>query len=189
MRVLIVYASTHGHTAKIAERIADAMRAAGADVDVQTAHDAAGARPHDYDAVVVGASVHGGHHQREVVAWAEHHRTSLSRLPSAFFSVCLAAAEDTAESREATRGYRDDFEERTGWTPARSATFAGALQYREYDFPTRLVMRLLMHRGQHPTDVSRDYEYTDWAAVDRFAHDLALTWTAAARRAGAARAA
>jgi len=30
-------------------------------------------------------------------------------------------------------------------------------------------MRVLMHRGGHPADVSRDHEFTDWAAVDAFA--------------------
>ena len=30
-----------------------------------------------------------------------------------------------------------------------------------------------MHRGGHPTDISRDYDYTDWDAVDAFAHDCA----------------
>ena len=54
-----------------------------------------------------------------------------------------------------------------------AATFAGALQYREYDFATRLVMRLLMSRGHHPTDAPRDYDYTDWEAVDRFAQHFA----------------
>jgi menaquinone-dependent protoporphyrinogen oxidase len=47
-------------------------------------------------------------------------------------------------------------------------SFAGALQYREYDFVTRLVMRVLMRRGDHPTDVTEDYDYTDWDDVERF---------------------
>jgi hypothetical protein len=51
--------------------------------------------------------------------------------------------------------------------------FAGALQYREYDFATRLVMRLLMQRGEHPTAISRDFDYTDWDAVDAFARACA----------------
>jgi menaquinone-dependent protoporphyrinogen oxidase len=51
--------------------------------------------------------------------------------------------------------------------------FAGALQYREYDFSTRLAMRPLMAHGGHPTDISRDVVYTDWAAVDAFARRCA----------------
>ena len=61
--------------------------------------------------------------------------------------------------------------DKTGWIPRKTATFAGALQYREYDFATRLLVRLLMRKEGHPTDVSHDYDYTDWGAVDRFAHE------------------
>ena len=56
----------------------------------------------------------------------------------------------------------------TGWIPRETVSFAGALQYREYDFVTRLLMTVLMRRGDHPTDVTEDYDYTDWRAVDRF---------------------
>jgi len=170
MSVLIVYASTHGHTAKIAERMAATLDRDGETVTLHhLGQDAGDPPPHDYDVVLVGASIHAGHHQKEVVRWANDHRAALAGVRSAFFSVCLTAADDTEESRAATRGYLDDFVERTGWTPDRMTTFAGALQYREYDFATRLLMRLLMRRGGHPTDASRDYDYTDWEAVDRFA--------------------
>ncbi len=131
--------------------------------------------PSDYDAVVLGASIHGGHHQRALVEWAERHHTALGLIPSAFFSVCLTAADDDEESRAATRGYLDDFVEPTGWTPGRSTTFAGALQYREYDVATRALMRLLMRQKHHPTDASHDYDYTDWGAVERWAHELTAT--------------
>ena len=36
-------------------------------------------------------------------------------------------------------------------------------------------MRLLMRRQHHPTDTSHDYDYTDWGAVERWAHELATT--------------
>lgn len=85
----------------------------------------------------------------------------------------LTAADDTPESREDTRAYIDDFEDDTGWTPRRRMSFAGALQYREYDFVTRLVMRVLMRRGEHPTDITQDFDYTDWEGVDRFGHECA----------------
>jgi menaquinone-dependent protoporphyrinogen oxidase len=168
-RILLAYASTHGHTAKIAARIAEVMR--GAHHHVVVYDDVASIDPdlNVFDAVVVGASIHSGHHQPDLVAWAERHSTSLGLHPSAFFSVCLTAADDSDESRQATHDYLDDFEERTGWTPRLRTTFAGALQYREYDFATRLVMRLLMQRGQHPTHITRDFDYTDWDAVDAFA--------------------
>ena len=167
--VLVVYASTHGHTGKNAVRIDAALREGGHRCDLHTIETAGDLTVTDYDLVIVGASIHAGHHQKDLVQWAERHRTLLGLVPSAFFSVCLSAADDTDESRAITRNYLDDFEERTGWTPRRRATFAGALQYREYGFLTRLVMRVLMHRAHHPTDTSRDVDYTDWDAVDAFA--------------------
>ena len=178
--ILVLYASTHGHTAKIAARIAAALQDDGATVDLQRFDGKAPPpAPSDYDAVVLGASIHAGHHQRALVKWAEQHHTALDQHPSAFFSVSLTAADDAEEARAATRGYVDDFVEKTGWTPSRSATFAGALQYREYDVATRVLMRLLMRRMHHPTDASQDYDYTDWDAVERWAHELAATLTPA----------
>jgi menaquinone-dependent protoporphyrinogen oxidase len=172
--VLLVYASTHGHTSKIAARIADILERDGVDVDVRKAERGGeDPCPRDYDAVIVGASIHAGHHQPEIVDWARRHHTSLALHPSAFFSVCLTAADDTDESRDATRRYIDEFVEATGWTPDRAITFAGALQYREYDFVTRLVIRVMMHKGGHPTDTSHDHDFTDWEAVERFARECA----------------
>jgi menaquinone-dependent protoporphyrinogen oxidase len=172
-RILITYASRHGHTSTIAERIAAALRDAGHEVELVDDADRADPSPRDYDAVIAGASIHGGRHEREIVAWARHHGVTLSMVPSAFFSVCLTMAEDTDESRAAAHDYLDDFEERTGWTPRVRTSFAGALQYRRYGVLTRLVMRVLMKRAGHPTDTGRDYDYTDWDAVDAFAHRCA----------------
>ena len=173
--VLILYASTHGHTAKIAQRIGQALGDDGLTVHVREATVATSLSPSDYDGVIVGASIHAGHHQREIVDWAKKHQVTLNDMPSAFFSVCLAAAEDIDESRAATRKYIEDFVDETGWTPGTSTTFAGALQYLEYDVFTRILIRLLMRHQGHPTDTSRDFDYTDWGAVERFAHEFAAT--------------
>jgi menaquinone-dependent protoporphyrinogen oxidase len=71
------------------------------------------------------------------------------------------------------RKFIDDFADETGWTPGTTTTFAGALQYREYDHFTRTLIRLMMKRGGHPTDTSRDYDYTDWEAVERLGREFA----------------
>jgi menaquinone-dependent protoporphyrinogen oxidase len=170
-KVLIVYASKHGHTARIAERIAEHLSGAGLEIVLSTPESAPDVREHDV--VVVGASIHAGRHQPAAIDWAKARAIRLSRMPSAFFSVCLTAADDTEEACKATRGYIDDFLDETGWIPRLTRTFAGALQYREYDFMTRLLMRLLMARGHHETDTSRDHVYTDWDAVERFADEVA----------------
>jgi menaquinone-dependent protoporphyrinogen oxidase len=171
--ILIIYASNHGATAQIASRIAETLKDDGARTDLRDVGSATSIALSDYDAVVVGGSIHAGHHQRALVDWAKQHATQLNELPAVFFSVSLSAAEESDEARATARKYVGDFLDETGWTPRARTSFAGALQYREYDFMTRLLIRLIArHQGQ-PTDTSRDFVFTDWDAVERFAHDCA----------------
>lgn len=179
-RVLVLYASTHGHTAKIAERIGTTLDACGAVAHVRDIHEyGAHADLRKYDAAIVGASVHAGHHQSEVLDWVRHHHTRLSSMPSAFFSVSLTAADDADEARSAVQEAIDDVLDATGWTPRETIAFAGALQFEEYNLPTRVIMRLVARRIEHqtgtPVDVHQDTDYTDWAAVDRFAEAFAAS--------------
>ena len=170
---LVVYASTHGHTAKIAARLAEAMRGEGRAVDLREVAQAADAAPDRYGLVVVAGSLHKEHHQKELAGWVTERRDALAGVPTLFLSVSLSAAEDSEESRAATQRCIDAFCEQTGWQPDRSEPIAGALQYREYDLFTRQLMRLLMKHMGHPTDASQDYDYTDWDAVDRLGRELA----------------
>ncbi len=175
--VLLTYATTHGHTAKVADHLAEALRAHGADVDLRDVEHAGEADLDAYDAVVAAASLHAGHHQRAIVNWLRVNRDKLTDRPTLFISVSLTAAEDTDEAREATQRCIDDLQEETGWRPSRSEPVAGALQYREYDVFTRVLMRLKMRQGGHPADPSQDHEYTDWAALRQLAEEFAAQLT------------
>jgi menaquinone-dependent protoporphyrinogen oxidase len=179
-RVLVLYASTHGHTHKIAEHIGAVLVREGVNANVRGVHEyGEHADLRKYDGVIVGASVHAGHHQNEMLTWVRHHYTRLSAMPSAFFSVSLTAADDTDEARETTRSMIDDVLDETGWVPRTTQAFAGALQFEEYNLPTRVLMRLIARRIEHQTgadvDVHEDTDYTDWAAVDRFAEAFAAS--------------
>jgi menaquinone-dependent protoporphyrinogen oxidase len=173
-RVLVLYASTHGHTAKIADRIGERLREHDVRVHVrEVGTPGAHLEPAEFDGVIVGASIHLHHHQREVIDWIAEHRRTLNGCPSAFFSVSLTAADDTDEARASTREMIGDVIEETGWAPATTAAFAGAFQFREYNLPTRVLMHLIAQRHEDHVDVHQDIDYTDWAVVDRFAADFA----------------
>jgi menaquinone-dependent protoporphyrinogen oxidase len=180
--ILVLYASTHGHTGRIAAGIGLALERAGAKADVRCLDEDADVAPWRYDAVVVGASIHAGKHQRRVVEWARRNAAALNAMPSAFFSVSLTAAEGTAEAASTVRRLVDEFTEATGWRPDLTRTFAGALQYREYRMFTRFAMKMMMRRGEHPTDTRRDYDYTDWTAVERFGVECAALVRVPVRR-------
>lgn len=188
-RVLILFASQHGHTARIAERLGTVLASEGITaIERDVRYDADELNPSQYDGVIVGGSVHRGHHEHELLEWIARHHTALSLRPSAFFSVSLTAADDTDEARATTRELIDDVLDATGWIPSMTAAFAGALRFRQYDLPTRVLMRLIARQHGEDVDGVHDVEYTDWDAVDRFGHELGRrVKRAAAERAAHAR--
>lgn len=179
-RVLVLYASTHGHTAKVADRIGDVLRRGGVAARVRPlGKDAIRIDPSEFDAYILAGSVHGGHHQHEVMEWISEHRTTLCTHPSAFVSVSLTAADDTDEARATCRSMIDDVLDQTGWIPSETLAVAGALQFEEYGLPTRVLMRLIARRHEQqsgvPVDLHHDTDYTDWDAVERFAEAFAAS--------------
>lgn len=170
-RILILYGTSEGQTAKIADVVADVLGQHGHQADTVDVTAAFGRLPDGYDAVVVGASVHVGKHDKHVVELVQHDRDALAAMPSAFFSVSLAAHGDVAEAE----GYVDQFEAETGWRPDQVALFGGALLYTQYGFVKRHLMKRIAQDkpGALGVDTSRDYVYTEWDAVKRFAEHFA----------------
>lgn len=173
---LIVYATTHGHTARVAARLAAALDGAGFSVRL---HDVRAIPPDvsplEYDAVAVAASVHGGRHQREIVDWVAAHHMPLALRPTAFVSVSLSAADDAPEAQADARRCVDRFVEDTDWTPTVTAHVAGALRVSAYDLATRVLMRLIARRHGVAGDHVEDVDFTDWEALDRFGRTFAMT--------------
>jgi menaquinone-dependent protoporphyrinogen oxidase len=174
-RILIAFASVDGQAFRIAERIASGLRRAGHEATLMRA-DAPGIAGaiEAHDAVVMGGAVRFGHHARYLERAVRENRTALDARPNALFSVSLSARATGAKAA-AAQSYVDDFVRRTGWRPRATAIFAGALRYTHYNSVIRLLMRLISRSAGGETDTSRDYEYTDWQAVDRFAAQVAAS--------------
>ncbi|MHB8666542.1 MAG: flavodoxin domain-containing protein [Burkholderiales bacterium] len=172
-RILLLYASVEGQTELIAQRIAHVLREQAHSVDTLPAEtDPARLDPAAYDGVIVGASIHYGHHPAYVRALIRRLLGALAKRPNAFFSVSLSAGGPRPKPAAAQR-YIDKFLRKTGWQPHMIASFAGAVRYSLYGPIKRRVMIVFVGLGGGETDTSRDYEYTDWAAVERFAHAYA----------------
>jgi menaquinone-dependent protoporphyrinogen oxidase len=169
-RIYIPYATSEGQTAKIAEYIADVVRAHGHEANAVDMKESGDALPPGYDGVIVGASIHMGQHDKHARDYVRNNRTTLEQFPSALFSVSLAAHGHTDEAE----GYVEDFEKQTGWRPAHVALFGGALLYTQYGFLKRHLMKKIAgdKPGELGTDTSRDYVYTEWDGVKRFAEDF-----------------
>jgi len=172
-RILLLYASVEGQTQMIAERIAHVLREKAHNVDLLPADaDQAQLDPAAYDGVIVGASIHYGHHPAYLRKLVRKLQGVISARPNAFFSVSMSAGGPRPKPAAAQR-YIDKFVRRTGWKPQLVASIAGAVKYSVYGPIKRRVMIVFIGLGGGETDTSRDYEYTDWAAVERFAGEFA----------------
>jgi menaquinone-dependent protoporphyrinogen oxidase len=172
-RILLLYATMEGQTELIAERIAHTLRELGHGVEMLPADMAKPeADPAAYDGVMVGASIHYGHHPAYLHKLIRRYRDVLASRPCGFFSVSLSAGGPRPKPWAAQR-YLDKFQRKTGWQPQLIASFAGALRYSVYGPIKRRVMIVFMTLGGGETDTSRDYEYTDWDAVKHFAEAYA----------------
>lgn len=182
MKTAIFFATREGQTQKIATHIADVLRANGLTVDVLDVKSlSAPIEWSKYSTAWVAASVHVGHHEREMIEFVRRHRGELQRVGAVFVSVTLsqAGAEDVqapAEHRQqAARDARrmiDAFITETGWTPVRSLPVAGALAYTRYNWLVRRIMAHIARKQGASTDTSTDHEFTNWPALDRFVNDV-----------------
>lgn len=182
MTAAVFYATREGHTKKIAERIAADLRQRGALVDLFDVRECPDPDWSRYTAGCLAASVHIGHHEPEMIAFAARHRETLARLRAAFVSVTLseAGAEDPKRSEAERRASAQDaqrmidvFVRDTGWAPDYALPVAGALAYTKYNFLVRFLLKRIARKEGAPTDTSRDYEFTDWSALDRFVDQFA----------------
>lgn len=169
MSIPVCYATTHGQTRRIAERIANSLRSEGHD---SRAFDVSSMESRRFDwqdaeGAVVAASLHAGSHQRSAEAFVQANVDRLNALPSWFVSVSLSAASANPRERLAPEQIAQSFVERVGWTPRLVRCVAGRLAYTQYSLVTRWFMRRIARKEHGPTDTSRDYELTDWQALAR----------------------
>ena len=171
MNVLLLYASHFGQTRKIAMKIAERLRELGARVETYNADVAHPPSPGIYDAVVLGSRVERGVHAMAIREYIDKYRSTLQRMPTAFFSVSMAAASPGATFDP--DGYMTSMFDKLAWKPTRAAAFAGGLPSRHYNWFLRFIMKQISTSAGHTTDTSRDHEFTNWNAVREFADDIA----------------
>jgi menaquinone-dependent protoporphyrinogen oxidase len=167
MKVLIIYATTEGHTRKIAEHIGDRLHALDVDVDL---HDATDSSPAvDFvgvDAAIVAGSLHDGRYQSSLSAFARTHRDDLNARENAFVSVSLAAAspdaEDIANLEVAVRRFASEVD----WRPGLVEHVMGSLRWSKTDYFRRCVVKCLAPAALERASLV--CELTDWVALTRF---------------------
>ena len=170
-RLLIEYATTDGHTAKICYFLAGELMRLGAAVDIEEV-DTGDADPAGYDGIIVAGSIHAGGYQKALVRWVRRHSLVLASKPAIFLSVCLGILDHKPETRAELDRILNLFAHQTGWRATRVKEVAGALKYTHYGWLKRRVMRHIAGKAGGSTDTTRDHEYTDWDDLRAFAATL-----------------
>jgi menaquinone-dependent protoporphyrinogen oxidase len=173
MKVLIVYGTTEGHTRDLCGFIGEALSLRGAYVTEVEASPTAPS-PESFDVCFVAASLHVARYQTAVIEYVRRVHDALSKTRASFISVSLAAAgenpDDWAGLDECVARFRNE----TGWTPAAVHHAAGAIRYSHYDFFKRLMLQSIARKRGKKTVTSRDYDLTDYDALQQFAIDFAF---------------
>lgn len=167
MKFLIVYGTTEGQTRKIAYYMAKVLQNSGHNVLVAEAIEEPPS-PIEFDAVLIGASIHIGAYQSAVTHYIKNYLNILNSTPGAFFSVCLAIASDIEDEHQEVARITKTYLDKVGWRPNSVIQIAGALKYTQYNFFKRLLMKMIAKKEGRTTDTAQDYEYTDWEAVKTF---------------------
>jgi menaquinone-dependent protoporphyrinogen oxidase len=166
---MVLFASRHGATKGIAERIAATLRAAGLQTRVEDARVAPD--PGVCDALVIGSAAYMGKWLDEATRYVERHRVAIERRPTWLFSSGPVGTDrldkkgnDVLAPPDFLRRLADKFSARGirvffgRWDPA--------------DPPASLAERLFQ-KLSISKDVLPVGDFRDWSAIDAWAKEIA----------------
>ena len=93
MRVLVAYATDHGSTRGVADRITDRLRQRGVDAEARAVTDVL--EVSKYEAVVLGSAIHGGKWLPSARQFADRNAAPLRERPGWLFSVSTLGDEES----------------------------------------------------------------------------------------------
>jgi menaquinone-dependent protoporphyrinogen oxidase len=169
MRMLIGYASMHGSTAEIGERIAEALQRQELVVEVLPVQQAPS--PEGYDAVVLGSAIHNQAWLPAAAEYVTRHAESLRNRPVWLFSVGMSAAlprwirgsARASQDRHLAQAMRD-----VVW-PRGHLLLSGVATPEQFPRWVKTLFRMLG---------ARFGDFRDWARIETWAQDIAAELTA-----------
>ncbi len=158
MTILIAYASKHGSTQGIAERIAEKLRQLGKEAEARPMEDVKD--PGSYEAFVIGSGVYYGSWLKEATEWVHRNQAVLAQCPVWLFSVGPLGVEvkDTEPQPKEMAEFQQALK------PRDSRIFFGALDHSKLSFPERMIVKAVR---------APEGDFRDWEAVEDWAASIA----------------
>ena len=170
---LIIYSSTDGQTKIICEKIKNFSKN-NESVKLISLEEANDFNLQSYENIIIGASIRYGKHNKNLYKFISSNKETLEKKRSAFFSVNVVARKPEKNTPE-TNPYMKKFLKISNWKPDKLGVFAGKVNYPNYGFFDKYIIRLIMFITKGPTDTSKSFEFTDWSKVEDFARELNLS--------------
>ena len=170
MSCLLIYSSTDGQTKKICDVIKENLPNKNP-IQICTVDEAINLDINNYDQIILGASIRYGNYKSNLFKFIKNNIEILDKKNNAFFSVNVVARKKEKNTPD-TNPYIKKFLKKTDWRPNKIEVFAGKVDYPNYNFFNKLVIRFIMFITKGPTDISQSYEFTDWAKVKKFSKEL-----------------
>ena len=170
MEDLIIYSSTDGQTKKICETIKYHL-ALDEKIKIISLNEVNKVNLEKVEKIIIGASIRYGKHNKRVQNFVIKNKNILKSKKTAFFSVNVVARKEEKSTPE-TNPYVKKFLAKTNWKPNKVAVFGGKVDYPNYNFINRNVIRFIMMITNGPTNTENSYEFTNWEMVKKFALEL-----------------
>ena len=170
---LIIYSSTDGQTKIICEKIKNFSKNSES-IKLISLEEASDFNLQSYEDIIIGASIRYGKHNKNLYKFISSNKETLEKKRSAFFSVNVVARKPEKNTPE-TNPYMKKFLKISNWKPDKLGVFAGRVNYPNYGFFDKYIIRLIMLITKGPTDTSKSFEFTDWSKVEDFARELSLS--------------
>ena len=170
MKSLIIYSSTDGQTKKICEAIKKNFNN-NESTEISSLEEAFNININNYDQILIGASIRYGNYKSNLFKFINDNKTILDTKKNAFFSVNVVARKKDKNTPD-TNPYIKKFLKKTDWTPKKVEVFAGKVDYPNYNFFNKLVIKFIMFITKGPTNTSQSYEFTDWEKIKEFSRKL-----------------
>ena len=166
MKKIFIYSSSNGQSLKICETLNEEKESLILNIDRLNSVNL-----DNFDQIIIGASVKYGDHNKKIYNFVKNNKILLKRKKTVFFSV-NATARKSEKNTPNTNPYIIKFLKKTNWKPDHIGVFAGKIDFPNYNFLEKYIIKFIMWITNGPTDTTKTYEFTDWDAVKKFSREI-----------------
>ena len=158
MTILVAYASKHGSTQGIAERISEKLHQLVKVNDVRSIDTVSD--PGSYEAFIIGSAIYYGSWMKEATEWVHYNQAILVAQPTWMFSVGPLGVDFMDDEQQP----KEKVEFQESIKPRDQRVFFGSLDNHKLSFTERMLAKAVR---------APEGDYRNWEAIDAWTESIA----------------